>query len=61
VPPYLLGQKKLPKYMPNYISPGREDEAIDYAVDGISIWSRDKGALEWLQKMVDEYKPKSCW
>jgi tetratricopeptide (TPR) repeat protein len=61
VPPYLLGHKKLPKHMPDYVSPGQDNEAVDYAVDGVSIWGRNKAALEWLQKMVDEYKPKSPW
>jgi tetratricopeptide (TPR) repeat protein len=61
VPPYLLGKKKLPKQLPAFISPGREDEAVHYAVSAVSIWGKSPTALQWLQKMVDEYKPKPPW
>jgi tetratricopeptide (TPR) repeat protein len=59
VPLYLLGKKKFPKQMPAYVGFGDENEAVDYAVEGIQVWRKNPAALEWLQKMVDEYQPKS--
>lgn len=48
VPIYLLGRKKLPKRLPEYIGIGDENEAIDYAVGAIEVWYKTPGALEWL-------------
>jgi tetratricopeptide (TPR) repeat protein len=61
VPQYLLGKKKLPKHMPMYRGFGDENEAVDYAASGIRIWQKNPAALEWLQKMVESYTPKSRW
>jgi len=56
VPPYLLGKKKLPKHhsVP-YYSPGDENEALDYVVDGIRPWSATEGALDWLKDMFQAF------
>ena len=62
VPLYLLGKKKLPKQHVSSYTPGDENEAIVYSVDGIRPWSATKGALDWLQKMFltfDEVYPPS--
>jgi tetratricopeptide (TPR) repeat protein len=48
VPSYLLGRKKLPRHMPDYIGLGDENEAIDYAVGAMQSWTRASGALDWL-------------
>ena len=48
VPAYLLGRKRLPRQMPDYIGLGDENEAIDYAVGAIESWAKTPGALEWL-------------
>lgn len=53
VPPYLLGRKRLPKEQGPYISPGNEDEAIDYASDGLRFWHQTPGALDWLRAAAD--------
>lgn len=53
VPPFLLGKKKLPKqHSVPYYSPGDENEAMDYVVDGIRPWSKTEGALEWLDDLL---------
>lgn len=48
VPSYLLGEKQLPRRLPEYMGFGDEDEAVHYAVDGLSTWGRDQQALAWL-------------
>lgn len=56
VPPYLLGKKKLPKQASaSYYSPGDENEALDYVVDGIRPWSKTEGALEWLNDLFKAF------
>ena len=62
VPPFLLGKKKLPKQMAGYYSPGDQNEAMDYVLDGIRPWTKTEGALTWLREMVEEQnrsKPSS--
>ena len=51
--PSLLGRKRLPKEQGPYLSPGNEDEAIDYASDGLRFWHETTGALDWLRIAVD--------
>ncbi len=46
---YLLGRKKLPRALPDYVSWGGEDEAIAYAAHtGAAAWEATPGALAWL-------------
>ncbi|HEY3232831.1 MAG TPA: hypothetical protein VGJ87_26605 [Roseiflexaceae bacterium] len=52
VPLYLLGRKKLPRRMPDYVGFGDENEAVDYAVGAIEQWRRTPGALEWLKNSL---------
>jgi tetratricopeptide (TPR) repeat protein len=54
VPPFILGTKKLPRQLPPYISPGQENEAIDYAVDGIAMWQQTPGACDWIKEILAE-------
>jgi len=54
VPQYLLGQKRLPRLRPEYVGFGDDTEAISYAVDGLEIWKKTKGALEWLREATRE-------
>jgi len=49
VPAYLLGWKKLPRYLPEYLGFGDENEAICYAADFIECWRQIPGAIAWLQ------------
>lgn len=50
VPPYLLGEKRLPKRLPEYIGFGDESEAIAYAAEATKAWMKTEGALEWLRR-----------
>lgn len=52
VPAYLLGKKRLPRLLPEYMHLGEESEAISYAADALPIWLETIGALAWLQKTV---------
>lgn len=52
VPPFLLGRKKPPKQMPAFVSPGQENEAVDYAVDAVIAWQQTPGARDWLMEIL---------
>lgn len=52
VPAFLLGLKKIPRYLPPYYSWGGEDEAVLYVYDNLGVWNATPGALEWLA---------ACW
>ncbi len=56
VPGYLLGRRGPPSQMPQYISPGQEDEAIAYTAGAIEAWRRIEGALSWLAQQVGPAK-----
>lgn len=47
--PYLLGERRLPKQMPPFISPGGEDEAIYYVSEFGAGWALTPGAIDWLR------------
>jgi tetratricopeptide (TPR) repeat protein len=51
VPAYLLGKKKLPKRLPDYVGMGDENEAAVYASSAIGGWKSAAGALDWLRAM----------
>lgn len=48
VPAYLLGRKRLPSQMPDYMGLGDEDEAVSYVADALRNWQATEGALSWL-------------
>jgi tetratricopeptide (TPR) repeat protein len=50
VPEYLTGKKPIPRYLPDSITMGGEDEAFCYAATGIYAWKKVPGAVEWLKK-----------
>jgi tetratricopeptide (TPR) repeat protein len=53
VPLYLLGIDPLPKDLPDYYSPGDENEAVTYLAEGAEGWLETPGAVEWMgQTMV---------
>ncbi|MDP2659147.1 MAG: hypothetical protein Q8R28_00245 [Dehalococcoidia bacterium] len=52
VPDYLLGRKRLPRYLPETVQLGSQDEAIDCASGQKGAWKKTPGALEWLGKSV---------
>lgn len=49
VPAYLLGRKKMPRRLPDYIGFGDEAEAVAYAHGGAQAWAAAPGALAWLE------------
>jgi tetratricopeptide (TPR) repeat protein len=56
---YLLGTKRLPKSLPPFVSPGDEDEAVDYAARCTAGWHNTPGALAWLRERTGQpRKPK---
>lgn len=48
VPLYLLGLDPMPKHLPEYYSPGDQNEAITYLLEGIEGWMETPGALNWV-------------
>lgn len=48
VPDYLLGRKRLPRALPEYVGLGEESEAVSYAAEFGHGWHRTPGALKWL-------------
>lgn len=52
VPPFILGQRKIPKSLPPYMTPGGVDEAIYYALDCRAGWLGTQGAIEWMRSCV---------
>lgn len=53
IPLFMLDKKKLPKNPPmvDYYSPGDENEALDYIMQGIRVWVETEGALEWMAEV----------
>jgi tetratricopeptide (TPR) repeat protein len=49
IPAYLLGRKKMPRRLPDYIGIGDENEAVSYVYGGAAAWAAAVGALEWLR------------
>lgn len=52
IPDYLLGRKKLPKSMPDYISPRDKTEAVAYVGSDLYLWKETAGALEWVGEVL---------
>jgi tetratricopeptide (TPR) repeat protein len=49
VAPYLLGVKRLPKRLPDYMGSGDKNEAIIYAAEFGIGWLKAKDAISWLE------------
>lgn len=45
---YLVGNKKLPKVLPEYMGIGDDKEAVHYTNDSGTAWVNTAGALAWL-------------
>ena len=52
VPDYLLGRKKLPRRLPDYVGYGDETEAASYVTEDLDAWKTTDGALAWLADRV---------
>lgn len=49
VVPYLLGQRRMPRTLPEMIGLGDKDEAVAYVAEFGSAWRDTPGAMEWLR------------
>ena len=45
---YMLGVKKMPEELPQYIGRGDENEAIAYVNGAWTVWDKTSGAFDWL-------------
>lgn len=52
VPSYLLGKKKLPRTLPEFIGLGDTNEAVVYVHGAVGAWARTAGALAWARKAL---------
>lgn len=52
VPAYLLGRKKVPKRLPDYMAMGQDSEAAAYASGGVAAWKKTPGAIDWLRSSM---------
>lgn len=57
VPTYLTGAHRLPRNMPEYISPGEESEAVSYTAEFLSSWRATPGAIPWLRETLKVKSP----
>jgi len=49
---YLLGEKKLPRILPERVGFGDKNEAIAYAAEFGSGWHKTEGAVDWLASVT---------
>jgi tetratricopeptide (TPR) repeat protein len=52
VPAFLLGERPMPKRLPDYVTSGGEDEAVHYVADAQSTWGQNHDALVWLRRTL---------
>ena len=52
VPDYLSGQARMPKFPPDYVSPGEKSEAVSYVYDNRQAWLDTPGSIDWLLKAL---------
>ncbi len=50
VPEYLTGKKMIPRFLPNRITVGGEDEGFCCAARNIKAWEKVPGAIDWLRE-----------
>lgn len=55
VPLYLLGLRKLPSRLPDYVSLGSETEAVEYVATSELVWAITPGALHWLTRRYEAW------
>lgn len=52
VPAYLLGDKPLPRTLPDFIGMGDENEAVAYVHDSADAWTAAPGAKAWVAEVL---------
>ncbi|MFB8374767.1 SEC-C metal-binding domain-containing protein [Paenibacillus taichungensis] len=50
VPDYLLGLKRLPHNLPDFVGMGNSDEAIEYVIIHSRLWANVPDLLKWMLK-----------
>ena len=53
IPAYLLGIKRMPRNLPDYVGIGDTNEAVEYVAFARGAWSQSPGALDWLRQRVN--------
>ena len=51
-PEYITGKKTIPRFLPDYVAVGGEDEAFCSASRFLPAWKQVTGAIEWLKEQV---------
>ncbi|MFA5269917.1 MAG: tetratricopeptide repeat protein [Methanoregula sp.] len=51
VPLYLLGKKRLPERLPDYMGFGDDNEAVAYMADNARVWLNTQGAVMWMRRI----------
>lgn len=49
VPEYLLGERGIPRSLPDFVGMGDESEAAVYFAEALPSWLKTPGAIEWLR------------
>jgi tetratricopeptide (TPR) repeat protein len=57
VPAYLLGDKPIPRELPDYTGLGDESEAMCWVAENIKAWEATSGGLAWLAERINPEKP----
>lgn len=52
VPAFLLGKRPLPRVLPDEFTLGHESEAVCYAASNLAVWTKTRGALQWIAKQL---------
>ena len=52
-PEYITGKKTMPRFLPDYVVAGGEDEAFCSASRFLPAWKQVPGAIEWLKEQVE--------
>ncbi|PIS31666.1 hypothetical protein COT42_00445 [Candidatus Saganbacteria bacterium CG08_land_8_20_14_0_20_45_16] len=50
---YLIGKKKMPKYVPDSYAVDSDDEAVCYVADFKKAWENIAGAIDWIKRAND--------
>jgi len=56
VPTYLLGHKRIPRQLPDYVGFGDEAEAVCLVAENLNSWKTTAGALAWLAARIEAEK-----
>jgi len=58
VPLYLFQIEEMPDELPDYVSPGDENEAIVYAAESFELWAENEKTLRWFIRTFKKMQDK---